>query len=159
MLCLLSGVLQAKSHRLTWRAEEDREQARTELATLQAAAPTRAEVCIMKQLIHTGKVERETLHAARDLPVEDMQRVAAILQQVRPNPRYVRVSGGHKSVGTRIRYSSPRLFLTVNGERREFRIYSITATDEERKRWLLEAALLEELLSIVERNAPECPEK
>ena len=159
MLCLLSGVVHAKAHRLTWRAEEDREQARTELAMLQAAAPTRAEVCIMKQLINTGKVEQETLHAARDLPVEDMQRVAAILQEVRPNPHYVRVSGGHKRVGKRTRYSSPRLFLTVNGERRKFDIYAITATDEERKRWLLEEKLLEELLSIVERNAPECPEK
>ena len=82
-----------------------------------------------------------------------------ILMQVRPNPHFVRRTGGYKRVGKRTTYSEPRLFLLIRGEWREFSIYDITETEEMSSRWLLEEKLLEELLSLVERNAPKRPNK
>lgn len=159
ILCYMNAETQAKArvHRET--AIEDREQARLELEFLQKPSPSAGEVRIMKMLIRTGKVEQMTLHSSQTLPAEDTQRLAYILQQVRPNPDYVRRTGGCKRVGRWIRYSAPKLFLSFNGEWREFNIYAITATEEESIRWRLEAKLLEELRSIVERNAPKAPNK
>lgn len=165
LLSLLSAVIflcsesQAKVHRHTHRAPQDREQARLEQETMQACRPTGGEVCIMKRLINTGKVELETRHASRTLSAEEVQRVADILQQVRPNPHYVRHTGGHKRVGRHTRYSAPLLFLTLNGEQKKVDIYAITATGEERKRWQLEARLLDELHAIINRNSPATPDK
>lgn len=155
----MSGETQAKFHYHRETAPEDRQHARLELESMQAAAPVAGEVRIMKMQIHTGKVVQETLHSARTLSVEDVQRVAFILQQVRPNPDYVRRTGGYKRVGKSTRYSAPVLFLSFNGEWRELNDCAITATGEEGKRWLLEKKLLEELRAIVERNAPKCPKK
>lgn len=159
LLCFMCGETQAKVcvHRET--VIEDREQARLELDALQKSSPSAGETRIMKMQIRTGKVEQMTLHSSQHLSAEDTQRVAYILQQVRPNPDYVRRTGGCKRVGRWIRYSAPKLFLSFNGEWREFNINAITATKEDNKRWLLEENLLNELLSIVERNAPKQPNK
>lgn len=157
LLCLLCGNTQAKSYLHHETAAEDRAQARRELEALQAFRATGGEVRIMKLLIHSGKVEQETLHASRALPAEEVQRVVDILQQVRPNPNYVRRTGGHKRVGKRTMYSSPELVLSFNGEWREFNLHAITSTGEMSDRWLLEDKLLEELRAIVERNAPKPP--
>lgn len=157
LLCLLCGNTQAKYCLHHETAAEDRAQARHELETLQAFRATGGEVRIMKLLIHSGKVEQEKLHASRALPTEDVQRIIDILQQVRPNPNYIRRTGGHKRIGKWTMYSSPELVLSFNGEWREFNIHAITSTGEMSDRWLLEDKLLEELRAIVERNAPKCP--
>lgn len=159
LLCFMCVETQAKVrvHRET--AIEDREQARLELDALQKFSPSAGEVRIMKMQIRTGKVEQMTLHSSQNIPAEDTQRIAYILQQVRYNPDYVRRTGGCKRVGRWIRYSAPKLFLSFNGEWREVNIYAITATKEDNKRWLLEENLLKELLSIVERNGPKQPNK
>lgn len=162
ILCILSflcGETQAKVRYHHETAQNDRDQARLELESMQQSAPSGGEVRMMKMLVHTGKVEQMTLHSSQTLSAEDTQRVAHILQQVRPNPDYVRRTGGHKRVGTETRYSAPKLFLSFNGEWREVKIYAITATQEDNKRWLLEEKLLKDLLSIVERNAPKRPNK
>ena len=155
----MSAETQAKVHVHRETAHEDREQARLELDALQKSSPSAGEVRIMKMQMHTGKVEQKTLHASRDLSPEMVQRIARILQQVRPNPHYVRRTGGHKRVGRRTIYSAPELYLSIRGEWREFNIYDISATGEIWSRWLLEENLLTELLDIVERHAPKSPKK
>ena len=149
----------AKAHWHYETAEKDREQARLELETMQKSSPAAGEVRIMKMVINSGKLEQQTVHTSRSLSEKDLNRVSFLLMQVRPNPHFVRRTGGYKRVGRRTTYSEPRCFLLIHGEWREFAIYNITETEEMSGRWLLEEKLLEELLSIVERNAPKRPNK
>ena len=159
VLCFMCGESYAKAYWHYETAEKDRELARLKLESMQNSSPAAGEVRIMKMVINSGKLEQQTVHASRTLSKKDLNRVSFLLMQVRPNPHFVRRTGGYKRVGRRTTYSEPRLFLLIRGEWREFSIYDITATEEMSSRWLLEEKLLEELLSLVERNAPKRPNK
>ena len=155
LLLVLGGVAQAKSYRHVETAAADRAQVRAEVAAIQSATPTHGEVRVLKRLIHNGRVVEKSVHYSRALSAEDLQRVAEIVQQIRPNPEYVRRTGGHRRAGRRESYSPPRLFLSVGGECREVEVWSLESDGGESSRCLLAEKLITELRELLNRYVPE----
>ena len=160
MLCILSFMsceTQAIVRYCHETAEEDREQARLELEALQAECPS----AVVGQMLETTRVD-DNHYETRvcmtiDMPESDIKRLYAILKQVRPNPRYVRSTGGCVIPPYRVSYSN-RFLLTIQGQEREL-IWQHIREDNRygEPKWLLDKTLISEYRSLMFKYTPKRP--
>lgn len=156
MLCFLCCETQAKVYVHHETATEDCEQARLELEALQAACPSAVVGQMLKTTRGEGNHYETTVCKTYAMPEADIKRLYALLLQVRPNPRYVRKSGGHKT-SYRVRYSN-KIILTIQGKEHELRCGNIQEDNTYGEpKWLLDKAPLSELRSLIFKYTPKCP--
>ena len=138
-------------------AEKDRDQARLELEALQAECPS-AVVGLMLETTRVDDNHYETrVCMTKVMSESDIKRLYAILQQVRPNPHYVKETGGCVIIPYRVSYSN-KILLTIQGQEREL-IWQHIGEDNRygEPKWILDKTLISELRSLMFKYTPKCP--
>ncbi|MGN0835817.1 MAG: hypothetical protein ACI4OS_00085 [Akkermansia sp.] len=136
-------------------AEADREQARLELEALQAECPS----AVVGVALKTTRVDADhaetSVWMTKVMPVADIQRLHALLQHVRPNPRYVKTPAVIPSY--RVWYSN-KFLLTIQGQEHELPAGDIREDNTYGEpKWLLDEVRVRELRSLLFKYSPKCP--